>query len=238
MSNELLDTAVAELRAVGIEPEVTHGGKHIRMRWDHNGAPRFHTVPLTPSDWRSPLNNKADLRAILRKDGLLGDGEAAEILLPRLFLKKGEAFCSSLDLARHFGKEHRNILRAIDNIANETGAEFTALNFEPSEYVDSTGRKLRCFDLSRDAFSLLVMGFTGREAMQWKLRYIEAFNKMEVEIRGVLATVNMPAHVTQRIEKLEGDLNALIDLSLGGPIAEPGYTVVRAYRRRVRQVAA
>ncbi len=60
---------------------------------------------------------------------------------------------------------------------------FTASNFGFSEYTDKTGRKLRAFLLTRDAFSLLVMGFTGSAAIRWKLRYIEAFNALEAAVR-------------------------------------------------------
>ena len=57
--------------------------------------------------------------------------------------------------------------------------DFTERNFALSEYADTSGRKLPCYDLTRDGFSLLVMGFTGEKALQWKIRYIQAFNAME-----------------------------------------------------------
>ena len=64
---------------------------------------------------------------------------------------------------------------------NEYG-RFTKLNFELSEYTDSIGRKLPAYNITRDGFTLLAMGFTGQKALQFKLAYIEAFNKMEQQI--------------------------------------------------------
>lgn len=90
---------------------------------------------------------------------------------------------SSLDVARHFYKKHKNVLAEIHKTKANLPESFTGLNFQPSEYVDPTGRKLPYFLLSRDAFSLLAMGFTGKAATTWKLRYIEAFNAMELALR-------------------------------------------------------
>lgn len=85
-------------------------------------------------------------------------------------------------VAEKFGKRHANVLRDIENIRKEVPPEFTELNFEFSEYLDSTGRTLPMFELTRDGFVLLAMGFTGAAAMEWKVRFIEAFNMMEAEL--------------------------------------------------------
>lgn len=85
-----------------------------------------------------------------------------------------EATISSLKVAERFGKNHRDVLRAIQNLGCPT--EFTERNFALSEYTDSTGRKLPSYDITRDGFALLAMGFTGPEAMKWKVAYIDAFN--------------------------------------------------------------
>ncbi|WP_051677197.1 Rha family transcriptional regulator [Maridesulfovibrio frigidus] len=99
---------------------------------------------------------------------------------PTLVISDGKPVVSSLTIAEHFGKRHDNVLRTIENL--EVPQDFTALNFEVSEYVDRTGRKLPAYNITRDGFTLLVMGFTGKKAMQWKIRYIEAFNAMEQEL--------------------------------------------------------
>ena len=73
MRNACLDAALAELDAVGIRDyQLARGGKHLQLRWTVVGhALRVLTIPLTPSDWRSPQNTRSDLRKLLRQDGLL-----------------------------------------------------------------------------------------------------------------------------------------------------------------------
>lgn len=89
-------------------------------------------------------------------------------------------FVNSLDVAERFDKQHNNVLRSIE--ALECSAEFRALNFERSSYSTSQNKNLPVYKLTRDGFSLLVMGFTGAKAMFWKERYIQAFNMMEAEL--------------------------------------------------------
>ncbi len=86
------------------------------------------------------------------------------------------AVCDSLDVAEHFGKRHDNVIRLIDNLLKIEGVKQT---FVVSKYVDSKGEQRKRYYMNRDGFSLLVMGFTGKEAIEWKLKYIEAFNRME-----------------------------------------------------------
>lgn len=203
--NECLDAALTELRAVGIEPTVEHGGKHILVKWLHNGLARMHTVPKTPSDWRTPLNNRSQIRSKLKEDGLLSD-ELVPVERPNVLIRSGAAAVSSLDIARHFDKAHKDVLRSIDKIIAETGVEFGGRNFTPSSYLSEQNKELRAFDITRDGFALLVMGFTGSAAMRWKLLYIEAFNAMEAE----LASSRAP--MERRVEAVERDLQALSDL--------------------------
>ena len=102
------------------------------------------------------------------------------VVIPQLTVsEKGTPMASSLEVAAVFGKEHKNILRDIENIFEDIPQDFTELNFEPSNYKDSTGRELPMYNLTRDAFTLLAMGFTGKKALRFKIAYIEAFNAME-----------------------------------------------------------
>ena len=87
---------------------------------------------------------------------------------------------TSLKISNFFGREHKNVLQAIDKL--ECSQQFTQLNFQLSSYSDSTGRSLPMYDITRDGFVILAMGFTGAEAMKWKERYIQAFNQMEAEL--------------------------------------------------------
>lgn len=90
---------------------------------------------------------------------------------------------TSLDVARVFEKRHDHVLRSIEQLKSECGADFTAPNFGVSEYQDETGRKLPAYNLTRDGFTLLAMGFTGKKALQFKLAYIAQFNAMESSLQ-------------------------------------------------------
>jgi Rha family phage regulatory protein len=95
----------------------------------------------------------------------------------------GIAMVSSRTIAEIFEKRHDNVLRDINSLLKieETGkcAEFSRLNFKPSYYKDSQGKKQPEYLLTRDGFALLAMGFTGKRAMRFKIAYIERFNEME-----------------------------------------------------------
>ena len=102
--------------------------------------------------------------------------------LPLLEVVKGKPSVTSLQIAAHFGKEHANVLRDIERILPQVPEIFNKLNFELIEVPVKIGFGIRldkAYALSRDGFSLLAMGFTGKAALAWKVRYIEAFNAME-----------------------------------------------------------
>jgi Rha family phage regulatory protein len=89
-------------------------------------------------------------------------------------------FASSMDVAERFEKSHENVILDIEALG--CSDEFGQLNFHLSQYTASHGRQQPYYKLTRDGFSLLVMGFTGKKAMYWKERYIQAFNMMEAEL--------------------------------------------------------
>lgn len=87
---------------------------------------------------------------------------------------------NSRDVAEHFEKDHKHVLESIRNLTAENSATksmFIETSFE------SRGKFYPQYELTRDGFSLLVMGFTGSKALEWKLKYIEAFNEMERELK-------------------------------------------------------
>ena len=92
-----------------------------------------------------------------------------------------QAVTTSLQVANNFEKLHKNVLRDIDALKRDV------LNFEQmfieSMEQDSYGRDRRIYYMNRDGFSLLAMGFTGKQALQFKLKYIDAFNKMEKQLQ-------------------------------------------------------
>lgn len=94
---------------------------------------------------------------------------------------------SSRIIAEDFEKEHFNVVRDIEKICSEIPSKMKVSYFIKSEYKDSMNRNQTEYLLTRDGFSLLVMGFTGSKALTWKLKYIEAFNEMEKELKRLYA---------------------------------------------------
>lgn len=108
----------------------------------------------------------------------------ASAIVPILTIKAGRVVANSRDVATAFGKRHDNVLRDIERL--DCSQEFAALNFEETPYTEpQNGQTYRSYNLTRDGFVFLVMGFTGREAAKFKEAYILAFNRMEEELRGM-----------------------------------------------------
>lgn len=93
-----------------------------------------------------------------------------------VFLKNGHAVTTSLKVAEVFGKPHKNVLRDIKLLG--CSEEFARLNFEPGFYSDANSQPRPMFEMTKDGFTFLVMGFTGSEAARFKEDYIRAFNLM------------------------------------------------------------
>ncbi|HED7370340.1 TPA: Rha family transcriptional regulator [Campylobacter coli] len=99
-----------------------------------------------------------------------------------LNIKENKVFINSLDLAKVFNKNHKDVL---ETTKNQPQNDFTESNFILSTYKDKKGELRPCYNLTRDAFSLLVMGFTGEKAYKWKIEFIKAFNEMEKRLRNI-----------------------------------------------------
>ncbi len=98
-----------------------------------------------------------------------------------LIISNGQPTASSRDIAEHFGKRHDHVLRDIETLGKDL-PNFGEMFFD-TEIPDSYGRPQRAYLMNRDGFTLLAMGFTGKEALEWKVKYINAFNAMEQELR-------------------------------------------------------
>jgi anti-repressor protein len=102
-----------------------------------------------------------------------------------VLVRDGVAKVSSLTVAENFGKRHKNVIQTIETqIFGVAPGDFNGLNFQPVEYRDAKGELRKSYDMTRDGFSLLAMGFTGPEAMRWKVQYIKAFNLLEQKAFG------------------------------------------------------
>ena len=117
-----------------------------------------------------------------------------------LSTQNGEPVASSRQIAESFEKNHRDVLRAVDNLKEDV-RNFAQMFFETT-VPDSYGREQRAYLMNRDGFTLLAMGFTGKAALEWKLKYIAAFNEMEKKLTEqpqltrsqLLATALIAAH--------------------------------------------
>ena len=117
---------------------------------------------------------------------------------PELSIHNGVVTTTSTQVAQFFGKRHDNVLRAIRVLIRETASDNRRLNFEETVEVrenPSGGAPISmpAYRMDREGFMLLAMGFTGKEALRWKLAYIAAFNRMEAELQ-------KPAYDPARIE--------------------------------------
>lgn len=90
-----------------------------------------------------------------------------------------QAVTTSLHVAEVFGKDHKHVLETISNLA----AEKSAAKFFAEATYDNRGKQYPMYYMNRDGFTLLAMGFTGKKALQFKIKYIQAFNSMETQIR-------------------------------------------------------
>lgn len=106
---------------------------------------------------------------------------------------------SSLDIAETFGKEHFHVLRDIEKL--ECSEEFRQSNFGLTSYADKQGKSRKAYYITRDGFTLLVMGYTGEKAMKFKEAYIKQFNKMEQLLQGKLIEREKGIAVRQSLTK-------------------------------------
>ncbi len=107
--------------------------------------------------------------------------EQEQLFRELVIAQHGDAFTTSRKVAELFGKDHRNVLRAIRLL--DCDEEFTALNFELTDFIDKNGDPRPEYLMTKDGMVFLVMGFTGKQAAQFKLLYIRAFNWMADQIR-------------------------------------------------------
>ena len=145
--------------------------------------------------------------------------------LPTLTIKNGHPVATSLAIAEDFKKQHKDVLRAIQNI--ECSEAFSRRNFAPSDYLDERGKTQPMVEMTRDGFAFLCMGFTGKEAAQWKEAYIAQFNAMEA------AQAANPAHpgLLREVQTLQarviGLQDRLIESLQTRPVLADGQTSLR-----------
>ncbi|WP_270412127.1 Rha family transcriptional regulator [Bacillus cereus] len=100
-----------------------------------------------------------------------------------VFIENNEVVTDSLMVAEVFGKRHDNVMSDINKLIGYSSDEFSLLNFQESTYINERARQYKKYNLTKDGFTLLVMGFTGEEALKFKMMYINEFNRMEKELK-------------------------------------------------------
>ncbi|HAX1322978.1 TPA: Rha family transcriptional regulator, partial [Enterococcus faecium] len=153
---------------------------------------------------------------------------------------------TSLQVAESFDKKHRHVLTAIDELKEGVAENWADLFWEDTYVHPQNKQSYRIIYMNRDGFSLLAMGFTGKKALSFKLQYIEAFNKMEKELKDQLPSI--PAtkremallalaaneETNERVDAIESDLN---DLKNNQLLAEPDYrTISNMVRNKIRVI--
>jgi len=162
-----------------------------------------------------------------------------------VIMKDQQAVTSSLQVAEVFGKEHKVVLKAIDELKEGVAQNYANLFYEDSYIHPQNKQAYRQIIMNRDGFTLLAMGFTGKQALQFKLKYIDAFNKMEDRIKQQpqiptspreLAKLALEANeeANQRID----DINErLVDIEENKLITtEDKGTIDRAVQKKVYQI--
>ncbi|MCE3037497.1 Rha family transcriptional regulator [Helicobacter sp. faydin-H20] len=127
-----------------------------------------------------------------------------------------EIFANSLQIAEVFKKRHDIILRAIKNLPKDN---FNHHNFVAVKIKDKKGELRPCYNLTRDGFSLLVMGFTGEKAYKFKIEFIKAFNEMEKRLKileqenikklALHQSLGYKSQLAQQKEKYQNKIKAL-----------------------------
>lgn len=129
----------------------------------------------------------------------------------------GQIVTNSRQVAVHFEKQHQHVIRDIENIvdkAEEKDASKIGRMFFETTMPDVYGRMKRVYLMNRDGFSLLVMGFTGAKALEWKLKFLDAFNTMEKALREQQAVPKItpnPHYRTRMIKTAVKDIGDTAD---------------------------
>ncbi|HGF7815416.1 TPA: Rha family transcriptional regulator [Enterococcus faecium] len=164
-----------------------------------------------------------------------------------VIMKDQQAVTTSLQVAEVFGKEHKVVLKAIDELKEGVAQNYADLFYEDTYIHPQNKQKYRQIIMNRDGFTLLAMGFTGKKALQFKLQYINAFNEMEKTIkeksvsipttkRGLaLLALEASEETNQRVDVIEQEV---FDLKENQPLPQGEYSIISSQiNKRVYEVA-
>lgn len=165
-----------------------------------------------------------------------------------VIMNNNQAVTTSLVLAKAFGKQHKNVIKAIEAKIEpaENQARYRRMFYE-GIYTDKKGEQRKMYYLNRDGFTFIAMSFTGRKADEFKLKYIDAFNQMEEQIKSesqfrlptnfnemTLLLSNVMQGQEKKIEEQEKKVDFLMDLS--GLTSSRNKELTKARNKKVIQV--
>lgn len=132
--------------------------------------------------------------------------EPISAVIPEVTSSNGKIITTSVAVASYFHKRHDDVLKKIRSVIEECDPAYRLRNFAETVYHrenPSGGQEIptTMFELTRDAFVLIVMGFTGKKALQWKIDYINAFNQMESELQKPASFFPLNAEIFVRIQE-------------------------------------
>lgn len=134
-------------------------------------------------------------------------------------IQDGKVVVSSRMVAEKFGKEHSKVLRSIEGIISETPIMDSHNMFHESRYkVDGNNKTYPEFIMNKLGFSVLTMGFTGSEALRWKIEYAKAFEVMEDKLRSPFV---IPQTFTEALALALEQSKTIDEQSKALTIAEP-----------------
>lgn len=129
-----------------------------------------------------------------------------------VFIQNDQIKTDSLKVAEIFGKPHKDVLQKVKTL--DCSQEFTERNFSLSDYMDKSGRSLPMYEMTKDGFIFLAMGYTGTKAAQIKEAYIKAFNQMAellLKQRNQLQTIEVGSVVQLRSGSPNLTVNNIFD---------------------------
>lgn len=176
--------------AVFLRPDLRFMAGRVAIRKDaHLACSRLSTS--RPPFWLRVVALRKGFLSLSKERSM---SQSALAFVPTLTVIDGTPTTTSVDIAKHFGKEHAKILRSIELLVESNraifgGVNFNDRNFAAVEYLDAKGERRPAYRLTRDGFTLLAMGFTGQRALSFKLAYIDAFNRMEAQLHGKTPTL-------------------------------------------------
>ncbi|MBN6889937.1 Rha family phage regulatory protein [Cytobacillus horneckiae] len=133
-----------------------------------------------------------------------------------VFIENNQAVTNSLIVAEAFQKSHDKVLRDIRNLG--CSEDFRVANFGESSYLNSQNKKLPMMLMNKKGFTLLAMGYTGKEAMIFKEAYINQFERMEQELKGprvlsereqLMASMKLSLETAEEINQVKGEVKEI-----------------------------